>query len=1773
MIKHQPIKTALRLAALPLLALVFAALSASRSLAAATTYDVASGTHTPSEYSGNVTTTIASTGTTIYNIADDGLLVFSNSVSPIFPTTTRAFSLSTTAGLTIGPAASAVDGTGRTIFENFSITTSGGGIIVTSTNANLFLVNVTFRNNQYLNTSTAAGSALYSEYDRATLNNVIFEGNSAVGSAGAVRSRSTTFTMNGGAFIGNYISGTVSTGGGGAITLERYSVTAVFDSVAFNNNRARTTGGAMRSIGGRVTLRDIEFSNNWAGDSGGALWLNDARYFFNFEVTSGTLTYSGNAAGGDAVDTSVLMPALVSGSRPFDGVAWAGGFLFSGTGGTYNTIPVQFNISNNAALVIGSPTEGNKALDSIATDNITAIDQVKPFQKTGDGALMLNADNSYSQAEWKINAGKVLLGNNEAQLGGRLITVADSATFGGAGTVRTRYRDGNSDVEVSGTVLVQPGAIIQVGAGGATDKLTVKNDFMVGGDGVTYDYNLGLNNQSPLLALNNFDVSAYSGTINLSSFVTGTFALMTWAQSAGDVSAYFGNGGNLLFAGSSTPPGRVGSSSLGVVSGTALQVQIEMANSSSLAWTGVSDAVWRAGDATANWSGSTAAGAVTDFQSGDTVYFDGVADASQSEHRMITLAAGVSVGGMTVSGTADYKFEGAGVTAGTLLKAGAATLSLHNGANQFGEIHLRSGTLSALSAANIGNELGRITAAAFGADGPATLMFAGDATFDAAGAGTPSQTIILTDPARQITLGATDGKTLSVKNVSSGTAMGNAGRLMLVNAAFSGNMTALANTGTLLYTVTSGTVASAGNTVFLAQDAAGRLVNINVAAGATFILGDTADAAKDRLDVTAGTLDKTGLGTWILNSDNASFGHALTVSEGSFLLGGTTVRIGGTVNAAAGTLIGGLGNYGKLVLSGGTLQAGLAGAATGQELTVADLSLADTVLRFGFHSDSTNDRLILNTLSGFTGTNTIDLDEFRWGEYIIATGDVGLLNNIKVTIAGANQDGPRQQMKAVAGSGTLTLIGSSGPSLDLTWNGSGPSPWDTTTEAWAKTGSTAGITFANWDRVTFDGSAAGQDHTVTLAHAVSVSDMIVSGTEGYIFDGSAGITSRAEVMPDTVLPGAPSGKLYKYGSGTLAFHNTGTNLFQGGIDWHGGTIVITNGGQLVTGTAAAMNIIGEGVLRAEGAAMTLSTPIVLAGPSAKLTVTNTSSLALSGVISGDGQLVLGGTTRLSGINTYTGTATLAANSTLTISRDENLGGTTAALAIGGNNSRLIVDGNVTIARIINAAYNFTLATTGSNELTLARDGGGQITGTGTVTLSGRLHARENGVLGDTASWIINNGSVLRLSADQSLRDLKNNGLIRFQPANGGTYHSLQIRNLSTDGGGIEMNFNLEANSADRLTIIGAASGAHSLTLNREGGLPSRPQDVDILIATFGDIDPSLAFNLTNPGVLSIGLDSYVLKLDRQAEEMRLVSSGISNIGDAILATAGVLGLDWHYSLDSIHKRMGEFRGKNKPAGGDLWLRGNAYHLAATHDLIGDAFEQDAYEVSIGIDKGFASGNSTLHAGVFVAHGETRRDFDSFGDGKTTGIGAGLYAAWVHDRGWYVDAMARFDQYKNEFNARAGDAFSHASYNNHVQGLSLELGKRIGLGRSIWLEPSLQGAVAMLNGKSYATDDGFDVVVDDSTAAQCRVQLRAGADWGAWTPWLKLAGVRSETQDGLVHVAGRRYAPDFDGDRIEAGAGVSWFMTAGSQIYLDYEYNKADQYERPWAVNLGLRLNW
>ncbi|MDR2675932.1 MAG: autotransporter outer membrane beta-barrel domain-containing protein [Opitutaceae bacterium] len=789
---------------------------------------------------------------------------------------------------------------------------------------------------------------------------------------------------------------------------------------------------------------------------------------------------------------------------------------------------------------------------------------------------------------------------------------------------------------------------------------------------------------------------------------------------------------------------------------------------------------------------------------------------------------------------------------------------------------------------------------------------------------------------------------------------------------------------------------------------------------------------------------------------------------------------------------------------------------------------------------------------------------------------------LPVTVNGETLDGPRQTLGLAAQGGALALSISSGPSLDLTWAAAAGGAWNYTGTNWAAAGAASGdTTFASWDRVRFTDAAAG---AVTLANTAYVSDLHVSGTGAHVFDGAHGITAAAGRQTGGAFDGA--GKLYKHDSGTLSFQNTGANVFQGGVDWHGGAIVIENGGQLGGG---AVNIIGSGVLRLETAAdaAVLDVPVVFDNPAAVLAIESNRPLDLAGAVSGAGNLVLGGAVALTGSSTHSGAVTLAAGAELSVSRDENLGSAAARLELAGDAALRVTGGFATARTITLNAHTLALQIDGAGALTLDRRTPDQFTGAGAVALSGRLHAAAENVLGGAVNWTVARDGRLDLSASQTVAGLVNHGAIAFLPPSAGAYRTLTAGSLAGSGT-ITLRLNMETNASDRLVILGEITGGQTLDLQREGGYPSRPRDLDIVLVNYAVEGSGARFSAP---VIAFGIDAYTLRDDPQNKAVRLASNGLTNIGDAILATAGVLGLDWHYGLDSLHKRMGAFRVEAAPArpaaggrsrnqrrdaapGGDCWLRGNFYRLEAGRDLIGDAFYQDSYDLTAGVDKGFTAAlGGAVYAGAFAAASQSQRNFENFGEGGTTGFGGGAYLAWLHKSGWYADLVGRFDKYTNRLTAKSSVTLAHARYRSTAAGGSVEIGRRIGLARRVWLEPSAQAAAAMVDGAIYTTDNGIKVAIDDSTVRQYRAQLRAGADFGLWMPYARAALLRDDTRGGLVRAANRRYAAGFDGDRVEFGAGVCWNVGRGRQAFVDYDYNKADHYKRPWAFNIGFRRNW
>lgn len=318
---------------------------------------------------------------------------------------------------------------------------------------------------------------------------------------------------------------------------------------------------------------------------------------------------------------------------------------------------------------------------------------------------------------------------------------------------------------------------------------------------------------------------------------------------------------------------------------------------------------------------------------------------------------------------------------------------------------------------------------------------------------------------------------------------------------------------------------------------------------------------------------------------------------------------------------------------------------------------------------------------------------------------------------------------------------------------------------------------------------------------------------------------------------------------------------------------------------------------------------------------------------------------------------------------------------------------------------------------------------------------------------------------------------------------------------------------------------------------------------------------------------------------------VSRAARAIVATAAAVGAEWHYSLDSVTKRMGDLRQefsadeKTTPRG-NLWMRAANQSLNAKESLCGAAFDEDMWLIHAGADKAFRSSSAVTFVGLYGGAGRADRIFTNLGDGSTDTVSVGAYAGLITESGWFVDLVGKQDFNRNKFTATASDG-SHigGNYKSNVTSVSLEIGRQFYLdkkkSRGWWLEPGIQAAYAWLKGEDYtaasgiAGNPGIDVRIDTATAQQYRAQLRFGyrEKRAKFLPYAKIAAVYNTSGGGEIMADERALQADFDGMRYEAGVGGSCIINKKSQVYVEYEYAKADTYERKWSINVGCRRAW
>lgn len=1447
-------------------------------------------------------------------------------------------------------------------------------------------------------------------------------------------------------------------------------------------------------------------------------------------VYAADATYSGTIIGAGSVVKNGAATLTLAGNQTFTGtMTVAGGTLALGDG------------VNAGGSIAGAIVNQSSLLVNYGAHDSTLANSLRgagSLVKQGAGSLTLTADNTDYAGATTADGGSILLAAN-AKLGGA-VSANSGAAVGGSG------------VFTNGVTIADGGSLI-VGMGHNDIGTTTTSTLGILGtlslaNNATVKYDLMKDDLSGATAADLLSVNTLvrSGTtiFDINSVGTGTYTLVT---SANDLSAAFASG-TIITKNNGNALSTRSDDNYGLSADLKSIFLVVTTNNLELKWSGSAGTVWSG--SLANWSGMD-----DKFVGGDRVVFD--ASAQPGANNIAIDSNGVQISDMIVNGATDYTFTGGVITTTTnatglaaaakLDKNGTGKLTLNNSGNSFlGGIEISAGTVEGnVSTLAVGAGAGIVNNGALIFNQAADATYANAITGTGALGKTGAGALTLNNAANTYAGGiSVDGGSLTLLN--SGTAtrsainIGAASTLAINGAAAYDVAHALTGSGTLAINLNAPASAITLNTAAIGTDYAGTLKIAN----GTMELATGNALANAALSLGAGNIATIGTGTHVFRS---------------LALDHNTMIFSTTVPADKNAL--GMISVGDLDISKeATVKIGIPSSlpadvpATSRSLLEQD-DIVDGVRLIaasGVITGNASQFILLDQNGGdidLTRDKTIAINKSATDTTKVANATYSYKLGTNTARDGLYLGYALKTLEIVDGQ-TLELVSRAGSTAE---------------------GSTLSAALSGAGGVLFN-AAAGNNATITLtsANTYSGETQVAGGTvkaaannafgntTKLTIDAGAGVDFNGRNQTLRVLDNA--GRL-ALGTGTLTINNSGAST---------GSMAGAAGGALVLANNATLNI--KGANAGFHANMRLNT-------NASITTEDAQGL-------GDGRI------------------TFASSSTLTVTDGGILANSLASAANG--NGKIIKSGTGTLTLTGDGSNYSGSIDVSSGEFVL--NAGGRLGANAVLNFlsptarvvydnitSGNLGANVSG----QGTLVVRNNS--RMTLDRSLQnytvELSASTLdFAHNPADDETFQTITVKNL-VGSGTINFNVNFGREKTDKLVITEATDGAGSNIAIAVNPISNRRSNPDHTITLVTGADPAAQFTLVGNEIVREGVNKF--KLYQGGENMNIAdpstwylaaSNQMGHAIDAIVNNAALLGADWHYELESLNKRMGEVRreifAEGASSGGNLWLNGNAYKINGSgnlvqNDLKGYEFEQNVYGATVGADKAVRLKSGALIAGIFAGMTNMKREFDNHGDGSTDAINGGVYLTYLHQKGFYADVSLKYDSYKNNFNAHldGGNTVS-ADYNSQAYGASLEIGYYIHAQSGWWCEPSVQAGYAQMQGAEYTTNSAMLVYKADSTAMQYRGMVRWGKNFGAkLNVYLKAALASTSGNDGEIIVTAPGEAPstpvrmDVDGLRTEFGAGTNYAITKRSQLWLDYEYAKADNYTKPWSFNFGYRLLW
>lgn len=451
-----------------------------------------------------------------------------------------------------------------------------------------------------------------------------------------------------------------------------------------------------------------------------------------------------------------------------------------------------------------------------------------------------------------------------------------------------------------------------------------------------------------------------------------------------------------------------------------------------------------------------------------------------------------------------------------------------------------------------------------------------------------------------------------------------------------------------------------------------------------------------------------------------------------------------------------------------------------------------------------------------------------------------------------------------------------------------------------------------------------------------------------------------------------------------------------------------------------------------------------------------------------------------------------------------------------------------------------------------------------ATLTGRLQNVETLDLNSQGKWV--------MVEDSQLNNLNMaGGSVQFgQP---GEYLRLSVDNLSGNGNFI-MHTDFASGQTDFLDVTGTATGSHTLDVASSGADPLSDKQIHVVHTASGDA----SFALLN-GRVDLGTYSYdLLQIGANDWYLDAASKVISPGTASVLALFDASRSAWYGELSTLRSRMGEVRMNSGQTGGWIRTYGNRFDVSADSGM---AYKQTQHGLSLGVDTPVPSlGDGQWVVGLLGGYSRSDLQIKHGTSGEVDSFYVGSYATWLDaDSGYYFDGVLKLNRFQNKSDVALSDgAKAKGRYDTHGLGTTLEFGRHIKLDDGYFVEPFVQAAALVVQGKDYSLNNGMSAEGSRSHSLLGTAGASVGRDIDLGggqilQPYLKAAVVHEFAKDNDVKVNNTTFDNDLSGSRLALGGGVAMKVSDKVQLHADLDYSHGDKIKQPWGVNFGATYAW